>query len=64
LLASRTPSSVLGRQLATRAGVNYGLIHHCFGSASEVLAQASRQLRDHYYETESGPGLIPDFFSA
>ncbi|WP_419932130.1 TetR/AcrR family transcriptional regulator [Candidatus Poriferisodalis sp.] len=64
LLASRTPSSISGRRLATRAGVNYGLIHHYFGSASEVLAQASRQLRDHYYEAESGPGLIPDFFSA
>ncbi|MDE0136865.1 MAG: helix-turn-helix domain containing protein [Acidimicrobiaceae bacterium] len=63
LLASRTPSSISGRQLATRAGVNYGLIHHYFGSASEVLAQASRLIRDQYYANESGPGLIPDFFS-
>ncbi len=63
LLASRTPSSISGRQLAARAGVNYGLIHHYFGSASEVLAQASRLIRDRYYANESGPGLIPDFFS-
>ncbi|WP_419864954.1 TetR/AcrR family transcriptional regulator [Candidatus Poriferisodalis sp.] len=63
LLASRPPSSISGRQLATRAGVNYGLIHHYFGSASEVLAQASRLIRDRYYSNESGPGLIPDFFS-
>lgn len=63
LLASRTPSSISGRQLANRAGVNYGLIHHYFGSASEVLAQASRLIRDQFYANESGPGSIPDFFS-
>ncbi len=63
LLASRTPDSISGRQLASRAGVNYGLIHHYFGSASEVLAQASRHIRDQYYTAEAGPGLLPGFFS-
>jgi AcrR family transcriptional regulator len=63
LLASRTPASISGRQLASRAGVNYGLIHHYFGSANEVLSQASRHIRDQYYEAEAGPGLLPDFFS-
>ena len=63
LLADRTPASISGRQLASRAGVNYGLIHHYFGSASEVLAQASRQMRDQFYAAESGSGSMPDFFS-
>ena len=63
LLASRTPASISGRQLASRAGVNYGLIHHYFGSAGEVLTQASRQMRDQFYAAESGADSMPDFFS-
>lgn len=63
LLAERTPAAVSGRQLAARAGVNYGLIHHYFGSAAEVLEHASRKIRDEFYAAEAGPGSMPDFFS-
>lgn len=63
LLADRTPAAISGRGLAARAGVNYGLIHHYFGSAAEVLEQASRQIRDEYYTAESHAGSLPDFFS-
>ena len=63
LLADRTPAAISGRQLAARAGVNYGLIHHYFGSTAEVLEHASRQIRDEFYAAESGPDSMPDFFS-
>ena len=45
LFSERSPSSVSLRQIAERAGVNYGLIHHWFGTKEallrEVFADAS-----------------------
>ncbi len=63
LLADRAPSAISGRMLAAAAGVNYGLIHHYFGSAAEVVEQASRHVRDEFYEAEGSAGRPPDFFS-
>ncbi len=39
LLGQRPPHQISGRELAEEAGVNYGLVHHYFGS-KEVLLQA------------------------
>lgn len=50
LLVERPAASISGRELARRAGVNYGLIHHYFGSKSEVFDLALRQLRDDFLD--------------
>jgi AcrR family transcriptional regulator len=56
LVADRAPSAISGRELADRAGVNYGLVHRHFGSKSAVLGQALDELlaefaRDGFDET-------------
>ena len=38
LMAMRSPRQISGRELAKHAGVNYGLIHHYFGSKDAVFA--------------------------
>lgn len=40
LMAMRSPRQISGRELAKHAGVNYGLIHHYFGSKDAVFAEA------------------------
>jgi AcrR family transcriptional regulator len=40
LLAEHGPTEVSGRQLAARAKVNYGLVHHYFGSKENVFRDA------------------------
>jgi AcrR family transcriptional regulator len=39
LFGSRSPSQVSLRAIATRAGVNYGLIHHYFGTKDAILTE-------------------------
>ncbi len=48
LLHTRAPSTVPGRELAARAGVNYGLVHHYFGSKEAVFRAALHELRDDF----------------
>lgn len=43
LFHERSPASVSLREIAGRAGVNYGLIHHYFGTKEAVLAAVFRQ---------------------
>ena len=62
LLAEKAPSAITGRELAARAGVNYGRIHSTFGSAADVCAaavdsQAAELLRGY------GSDELPGFFS-
>jgi AcrR family transcriptional regulator len=45
LLPERAPSTVSGRELAAEAGVNYGLVHHYFGSKDAVFREAFLALR-------------------
>jgi AcrR family transcriptional regulator len=40
LMGIRSPRQVSGRELAQHAGVNYGLIHHYFGTKDNVFAEA------------------------
>jgi AcrR family transcriptional regulator len=61
LLPERVPSSVAGRELAALAGVNYGLIHHYFGSKDAVFREALEELRAEFLASHvehSLPALI------
>lgn len=51
LLPDRAPSSVTGRELATKAGVNYGLVHHYFGGKEAVFREALLELRTEFLES-------------
>jgi AcrR family transcriptional regulator len=62
LLADRAPSAISGRELARAAGVNYGLIHHYFGSKDEVLRQALLWHRHHFFAATNRNGRGPDYF--
>ena len=64
MLEDRGPTAISGRRLADRAGVNYGLIHHYFGSATDIFAKAYDQVRREFYEAESQGHSAPDFFAA
>ena len=59
LLPDRAPSSVSGRELAERAGVNYGLVHHYFGSKDEVFRQALLRMRREFVDRHGDPGSWP-----
>ena len=48
LLKERAEQGVSGRALAQRANVNYGLIHHYFGSKEAVFDAAFEQLHEAY----------------
>lgn len=45
LMAERGPDAISGRDIAKRAGVNYGLLHHYFGPKSVILNAALARLR-------------------
>ena len=44
LLGQRSPGRISGRDLAREAGVNYGLIHHYFGSKQALLQEGLASL--------------------
>lgn len=50
LLAERGPDGVSGREIADRAGVNYGLIHYYFGGKKGLFEAALDHLRNSYVE--------------
>lgn len=43
LFQQRSPSAVSLREIAKRAGVNYGLIHHYYGTKDAILAELLRR---------------------
>ncbi|MFI1380047.1 TetR/AcrR family transcriptional regulator [Embleya sp. NPDC020886] len=47
LFHERSPAAVSLREIARRAGVNYGLIHHYFGTKEAVLAEVFRASSGH-----------------
>jgi AcrR family transcriptional regulator len=57
LLPERAPSTVSGRELAAEAGVNYGLVHHYFGTKDTVFREALVELRDEFVLSNSGADL-------
>ena len=50
LFCERAAKGVSGRQLSSLANVNYGSIHHYFGSKEAVFDQAFVMLHNHYIE--------------
>ncbi len=58
-LPARAPSTVSGRELAERAGVNYGLVYHYFGGKDAVFREAMLSLRDDFLQDMGEPGRLP-----
>lgn len=50
LMATKSPSQITGRELAKKASVNYGLIHHYFGGKNNAFREAFRQLASVYVQ--------------
>ncbi len=63
LLSDREPSAISGRALAQMADVNYGLIHHYFGTKDEVLRRSMQLHRDRFFAATTTQGRVPAFFS-
>ncbi len=62
LLAEVGPRTLSVRDIADRAGVNHGQIHHYFGGKSGLLAAAMRHLAQSHYDqaqARAGNRLIP-----
>jgi AcrR family transcriptional regulator len=56
LLAERSPRAISGREVAARAGVNYGQIHHHFGSKDRLFAEALRRNAEEFLAEEMDGG--------
>ncbi|NMO91708.1 TetR/AcrR family transcriptional regulator [Actinomycetospora sp. TBRC 11914] len=56
LLAERSPRAISGRELADRAGVNYGQIHHHFGTKDQLFAEALRRNAEEFLAEEMAGG--------
>ena len=54
-----SPRQVSGRELARHAGVNYGLIHHYFGSKDAVFAEAFAESTEAMGRRWDNGGILP-----
>ena len=59
LMAMRSPRQISGRELAKHAGVNYGLIHHYFGSKDAVFAEAVTVATEEMGLRWDADGILP-----
>jgi len=59
LMTIRSPRHVSGRELARQAGVNYGLIHHYFGSKDAVFAHAFKESTEAMAQRWDTGGIVP-----
>lgn len=59
LMAVRSPRQISGRELAQHAGVNYGLIHHYFGTKDNVFADAVAEATSDMGERWDEGGMLP-----
>ncbi len=59
LMSMRSPRQISGRELAKTAGVNYGLIHHYFGSKDAVFAAAVTEATEEMARRWAVAGLLP-----
>lgn len=50
LMTTKSASQITGRELAKKASVNYGLIHHYFGGKNNAFREAFRQLASRYVD--------------
>ncbi|MEE2664220.1 MAG: TetR/AcrR family transcriptional regulator [Myxococcota bacterium] len=66
MLSEVGPRALTVRDVARRAGVNHGQVHHCFGGKRGLLEAAMRQLaRGHYEHARelTGDALYPPALS-
>jgi TetR/AcrR family transcriptional regulator, repressor for neighboring sulfatase len=63
LLTERAPNSITGRDIAARAGVNYGLLHHYFAGREGALSAGIEWLRASF-TAEHGDGASLRFLGA
>lgn len=56
LLATRLETGISGRELASFAEVNYGLVNHYFGSKAAVFDEALLNLHQHFIDDLLEPG--------
>ena len=59
LMTMRSPRQISGRELAQHAGVNYGLIHHYFGTKDNVFAEAVAEATEAMGERWDHVGIRP-----
>lgn len=59
LMGMRSPRQISGRELAQHAGVNYGLIHHYFGTKDNVFAEAVAEATEAMAERWDAGGMLP-----
>ena len=62
LLAEVGPRATSSRDIATRAGVNHGQVHHYFGGKRGLLEEAMRQMAHRHYQAikeMSGERVLP-----
>lgn len=50
LMTTKSASQITGRELAKKASVNYGLVHHYFGGKNNAFREAFRQLASRYVQ--------------
>lgn len=66
MLAEVGPRAISVREVARRAGVNHGQVHHYFGSKRALLEAAMRQLAQRHFEYMTrlaGGGAVPPALS-
>lgn len=56
LMTIKSPSQITGRELAKKASVNYGLIHHYFGGKNNAFREAFQQLAGQYVQDARSGG--------
>ena len=61
LLGEKPPQRITGRELAERAGVNYGLVHHYFGGKGALLSEGLAHLAASYALGERADGKPGDW---
>ncbi|WP_436771589.1 TetR/AcrR family transcriptional regulator [Yinghuangia sp. YIM S09857] len=60
LFHERSPASVSLREIARKAGVNYGLIHHYYGTKEAILAEVFRRSSGRGAEVVAGADDLDD----
>jgi AcrR family transcriptional regulator len=59
LMTMRSPRQISGRELAQHAGVNYGLIHHYFGTKDNVFVEAVAEATEAMGRRWDTGGMLP-----
>ncbi|MEU5846323.1 TetR/AcrR family transcriptional regulator [Saccharopolyspora shandongensis] len=60
-VGERPPDVIPGRDIAARAGVNYGLIHQYFGGKAALLREGLNHLNRTFLSSEHARQVLDDF---